>query len=112
LALKEREREQTFADNANANQGRKARTIRRWMSTGSSSMIANLHMAFTGRFIFTAFVCGFTLHAADQPQWCSAWTRNMVSDEKGLPDSFDPETGRNILWIAPLGTHSHSTPIV
>ena len=36
----------------------------------------------------------------------------MVSDEKGLPDSFDPETGRNILWIAPLGTHSHATPIV
>jgi hypothetical protein len=75
-------------------------------------MIANLHMAFISRFIFPAFVCGFALHAADQPQWGSAWTRNMVSDEKGLPDSFDPETGRNILWIAPLGTHSHATPIV
>src|SRR5262249_45363220 len=52
------------------------------------------------------------LHAADQPQWGEAWTRNMVSSERGLPDSFDPATGRNIKWIAPLGTQSHSTPIV
>ncbi len=50
--------------------------------------------------------------AADQPQWGAAWSRNMVSGETGLADSFDPETGRNIKWIAPLGTQSHSTPIV
>ena len=51
-------------------------------------------------------------HAADQPQWGQAWSRNMVSDERGLPDSFDPETGRNIRWSAELGTETHSTPIV
>jgi len=50
--------------------------------------------------------------AADQPQWGQAWTRNMVSDEKGLPDSFDPKTGRNIKWAAKLGTEAHSTPII
>jgi outer membrane protein assembly factor BamB len=54
----------------------------------------------------------FTLLAADQPQWGQAWSRNMVSDEKGLPDSFDPATGRNIKWKASLGTEAHSTPIV
>ncbi len=53
-----------------------------------------------------------SIHAADQPQWGEAWSRNMVSGEKGLADSFDPETGRNIKWIAPLGTQSHSTPVV
>jgi outer membrane protein assembly factor BamB len=36
----------------------------------------------------------------------------MVSNEKGLPDSFDVKTGRNIKWLAKLGTESHSTPIV
>lgn len=36
----------------------------------------------------------------------------MVSDEKGLPDSFDPKTGRNIKWAAKLGTETHSTPII
>lgn len=36
----------------------------------------------------------------------------MVSDEKGLPDSFDPKTGLNIKWSASLGTETHSTPVV
>jgi outer membrane protein assembly factor BamB len=50
--------------------------------------------------------------AADQPQWGQAWSRNLVSDERGLPDSFDPATGRNIKWIAKLGTETYSTPVV
>src|SRR6266850_2488031 len=50
--------------------------------------------------------------AGDQPQWGEAWSRNMVSREKHLPDSFDPETGRNIKWTARLGTQAHSTPVV
>ena len=36
----------------------------------------------------------------------------MVSDERGLPDSFDPQTGTNILWSAELGTETHATPVV
>ena len=36
----------------------------------------------------------------------------MVSREKGLPDSFDPRTGRNIKWSAPLGTETHSSPVI
>ena len=53
--------------------------------------------------------CG---RAADQPQWGRAWSRNMVSDEKGLPASFDPRTGKNLKWSVPLGTETHSTPVV
>jgi outer membrane protein assembly factor BamB len=51
-------------------------------------------------------------HAADQPQWGHAWSRNMVSAETGLPESFDPQTGRNIHWSAELGTETHSSPVV
>ena len=36
----------------------------------------------------------------------------MVSAESPLPDSFDPESGRNLRWSVPLGTETHSTPIV
>ena len=36
----------------------------------------------------------------------------MVSDERGLPEKFDPKTGENIKWSAKLGTEAHSTPIV
>src|SRR5580698_1037268 len=50
--------------------------------------------------------------AADQPQWGQAWSRNMVSEEKGLPVSFDVKTGRNVKWSAHLGTESYATPIV
>ncbi len=50
--------------------------------------------------------------AGDQPQWGSAWSRNMVSSEKNLPDHFDPATKENIRWISELGTEGHSTPIV
>lgn len=53
-----------------------------------------------------------SLPAADQPQWGAAWNRNLVSDERGLPDSFDPATGRNIRWTARLGNESHSTPVI
>ena len=50
--------------------------------------------------------------AADQPQWGQAWTRNMISHERGLVADFDPKSGKNIKWTAKLGTETHSTPIV
>jgi outer membrane protein assembly factor BamB len=50
--------------------------------------------------------------AADQPQWGQAWSRNLASNERGLPSSFDPQTGRNVKWSARLGTETHATPIV
>ncbi|MSU65716.1 MAG: pyrrolo-quinoline quinone [Opitutus sp.] len=52
------------------------------------------------------------LPGADQPQWGQRWSRNLVSEERGLPDSFNPKTSRNIRWVAKLGTETHSTPIV
>jgi outer membrane protein assembly factor BamB len=56
-------------------------------------------------------VGGFELNA-DQPQWGEAWSRNMVSPEKNLPDTFDPKTGRNIKWSVPLGTETYASPII
>ena len=50
--------------------------------------------------------------ADDQPQWGQRYSRNMVSSETNLPGSFDPITGKNVKWIAPLGTESYSTPVV
>ncbi len=49
--------------------------------------------------------------AADRPQWGERYTRNMVSPETGLPESWDPKTGRNIKWSVPLGG-SYSTPVI
>lgn len=52
------------------------------------------------------------LRAGDQPQWGQRYSRNMVSEEKGLPDRFDPGTGENLKFIIELGTETHSTPVV
>lgn len=50
--------------------------------------------------------------AADQPQYGQAWSRNMVSAERGLPGSFDPKTGEGVRWSARLGDETHSTPVI
>ena len=69
--------------------------------------------ALFGRILLVAAgLWGLQATGADQPQWGQAWSRNMVSEEKGLPESFDPKTGRNVKWVARLGTDSYATPIV
>ncbi|HID23546.1 MAG TPA: hypothetical protein EYP14_14275, partial [Planctomycetaceae bacterium] len=55
---------------------------------------------------------GFCRLTADQPQWGQRFRRNMVSDETGLPASFDPDTGKNVRWSVPLGTETYASPIV
>jgi len=40
--------------------------------------------------LLLALALAATLNAADYPQWGGGNTRNMVSDEKGLPIDFDP----------------------
>jgi outer membrane protein assembly factor BamB len=52
------------------------------------------------------------LWAADQPQWGQAWTRNLVSPECGLPETFDRHSGQHMKWTARLGTETHGTPII
>lgn len=67
-------------------------------------------MNFSRAFLFLLVVV--SLRAADQPQWGQAWSRNMVSAERGLPADFDPRTGKNIKWVAKLGNETHSTPVI
>jgi len=68
------------------------------------------------KLLITIFILNLTfilaVYADDQPQWGQRYTRNMVSDETGLPETFDPATGKNIKWIANLGTETYSTPVV
>lgn len=52
------------------------------------------------------------LPALDRPQFGAAWSRNMTSEETGLPFRFDPKSGENLRWTAKLGTETHSTPVI
>ena len=62
--------------------------------------------------------------ADDRPQWGERHSRNMVSDETGLPTSFeagrrdgqtgniDPDSTEGVRWVARLGTQTNGSPVV
>ncbi|GAG10887.1 unnamed protein product, partial [marine sediment metagenome] len=62
--------------------------------------------------------------AEDQPQWGQRDSRNMVSSETGLPESFEPGTrnsqtgnidlpdGSGVKWVARLGSQTCGSPVV
>ena len=70
-----------------------------------------LWQLFIGGFFCGLFVIS-VVSADDQPQWGQRHTRNMVSAETDLPETFDPASGKNIKWVVPLGTETYSTPII
>ncbi len=44
--------------------------------------------------------------------WGGSPDRNMVSDATGLPTTWDTKTGRNVKWVAALGSQSYGNPVV
>jgi outer membrane protein assembly factor BamB len=46
------------------------------------------------------------------PMWGGSPDRNMVSDATGLPTDWDVKTGKNIKWVASLGSQSYGNPVV
>ncbi len=64
------------------------------------------------------------LHAGDWPQWGGRGDKNMVSDEKNLPASFNPgktkdqgwevdmSTTTNVKWAVKLGSLTYGNPVV
>jgi outer membrane protein assembly factor BamB len=48
----------------------------------------------------------------DWPMWGGSPDRNMVSDATGLPTTWDVKSGRNIRWVAALGSQSYGNPVV
>ena len=48
----------------------------------------------------------------DWPMWGGTADRNMVSNMKGLPGEWDVKSGKNVKWVADLGSQSYGNPIV
>lgn len=44
--------------------------------------------------------------------WGGRPDRNMVSDEKGIPRTWDLKTKTNIKWVAELGSQSYGNPVI
>jgi len=62
--------------------------------------------------IYASFPYSCIAQGSDSPQWGEKHSRNMVSGETGLPESFDPATGKNIKWVASIGSDAYATPVV
>ncbi len=50
--------------------------------------------------------------APDRAMFGEFPTRNSVSAEKGLPTTWDAQTGTNILWSQAVGSQSYAGPVV
>jgi outer membrane protein assembly factor BamB len=50
--------------------------------------------------------------SADWPMWGGTPSRNMVSAMTGLPTTWDLKTGKNVKWVAELGSQSYGNPVV
>lgn len=70
-----------------------------------------------------AALCPLAAFAGDWPAWGRDASRNMVSPEKNLPDAIEPPTagddgkiapgsGKNVRWVAKLGSASYGNPTV
>jgi outer membrane protein assembly factor BamB len=46
------------------------------------------------------------------PMWGGTPDRNMVSDGKGLPASWDLAAKKNVKWVASLGSQTYGNPVV
>jgi outer membrane protein assembly factor BamB len=50
--------------------------------------------------------------SGDWPMWGGTAERNMVSNQKGMPTSWDVKTKKNVKWVAALGSQSYGNPVV
>jgi len=48
----------------------------------------------------------------DWPMWGGSPDRNMVSGETSIPAEWDSKSGKNIKWVAPLGSQTYGNPVV
>ncbi|MCU1265843.1 MAG: Pyrrolo-quinoline quinone repeat-containing protein [Acidobacteria bacterium] len=69
--------------------------------------------------LLTAFCLLPTPHASasdpgkgDWPMWGGSPDRNMVSNMKGLPTTWDVKTKKNVKWVAQLGSQSYGNVVV
>ena len=49
---------------------------------------------------------------SDWPMWGGTPDRNLVSNMKNLPADWDVPSGKNIKWVADLGSQSYGNPVV
>ncbi|MBK9314970.1 MAG: PQQ-binding-like beta-propeller repeat protein [Acidobacteria bacterium] len=72
-----------------------------------------LFSAFIGAlFLINGLVSASDPGGGDWPMWGGTPDRNMVSNIKGLPSTWDVNKKINVKWVATLGSQSYGNPVV
>ena len=50
--------------------------------------------------------------SGDWPMWGGTPDRNMISNMKGLPTSWDVKSKKNVKWVAQLGSQTYGNVVV
>ena len=50
--------------------------------------------------------------SGDWPMWGGTADRNMISNMKGLPTSWDVKSKKNVKWVAQLGSQTYGNVVV
>ncbi len=69
-------------------------------------------LLFAFALIITRFVSSSDPGTGDWPMWGGTPDRNMVSNMKGMPASWDITKKTNVKWMASLGSQSYGNPVV
>ena len=77
------------------------------MKSLSSKLVVVILLCGASWFLFTA-----ANENLDRAMFGGTPDRNMVSDAKGISSDFDPDTGKNILWKAALGSQTYAGPVI
>lgn len=67
------------------------------------------------RIVSALMLAGMTvvpLVSQDWPMWGGSPQRNLTSSIKGLPESWDVKSGKNIKWKVQIGSTSYGNPVV
>src|SRR4051812_19822932 len=92
--------------------------------SSAKSQIANRksQIPLTILYLLSSILVSLSALASDFPQWGRDNSRNMVSPETNLPDTFDPgkpdpegkldlKQTKNVKWAARLGSYTYGNPV-
>jgi outer membrane protein assembly factor BamB len=66
----------------------------------------------TGIYFLTPGTLASDPGSGDWPMWGGTPDRNMISNMKGLPTSWDVKTKKNVKWVAQLGSQTYGNVVV
>lgn len=90
----------------------------------NDSFMIGIRMLFRGVVALALILGTESASSADWPQWGGTDSKNMVSSEKGIPDSFVPgekspqgtgidlATTRHVKWVVRLGSQTYGNPTI